>query len=126
MENKIGIALIHELCPVCAKENNSSIIINSRLTEKMANYVKEQNGKTVWSKEICPECKAMLNQGFVLIGAVQSKSEPNNPYRSGNLWCIKRETAQKIFGEELPEHGFAFIDVHDALEIGLPDVNINA
>lgn len=36
-ENKIGIALVHEICPICGKPMNEQILMNSVLSKKYAN-----------------------------------------------------------------------------------------
>lgn len=35
-ENKIGIALVHEICPICGKPMNEQILMNSVLSKKYA------------------------------------------------------------------------------------------
>lgn len=128
MEKKIGVALVHELCPVCTKEMDGSIFINQKLSEKEAKKVKDMHGKVVWSKELCPDCKEMKSQGFILIGAVEAKTEDaTNPYRSGNIWCVKQEVADQLFAPHpAPPSGIAFVDVTVAAQMQLPNVNLDA
>lgn len=128
MEKKLGVALVHELCPVCAKEMDGSIFINQKLSEKEAKKVDDLNGKVIWSKELCPDCKNMKAQGFILIGAVEAKTtDATNPYRSGNVWCVKQEVADQLFAPHpAPPSGIAFVDVTVAEQMQLPDVNLNA
>lgn len=128
MEKKIGVALVHELCPVCTKEMDGSIFINQKLSEKEAKKVEDMHGKVVWSKELCPDCKEMKSQGFILIGAVEAKTEDaTNPYRSGNIWCVKQEVADQLFAPHpAPPSGIAFVDVTVAAQMQLPNVNLDA
>lgn len=35
-ENKIGVALVHEICPICGKSMNEQILMNSVLNKKYA------------------------------------------------------------------------------------------
>lgn len=128
MEKKIGVALVHELCPVCAKEMDGSIFINQKLSEKEAKKVDDMNGKVLWSKELCISCKEMKSQGFILIGAVEAKTQDaTNPYRSGNVWCVKQEVADQLFAPyPAPASGIAFVDVTVAAQMQLPDVNLEA
>jgi len=128
MEKKIGVALVHELCPVCAKEMDGSIFINQKLSEKEAKNVEKMNGKVIWSKELCLDCKDMKTKGFILIGAVEAKTQDaTNPYRSGNVWCVKQEVADQLFAPHpAPPSGIAFVDVTVAEQMQLPDVNLNA
>lgn len=128
MEKKIGVALVHELCPVCTKEMDGSVFINQKLSEKEAKKVEDMHGKVVWSKELCPDCKEMKSQGFILIGAVEAKTEDaTNPYRSGNIWCVKQEVADQLFAPHpAPPSGIAFVDVTVAAQMQLPNVNLDA
>jgi len=128
-KNKIGVALTKELCPVCTKEMDGAILINKKLTEKEAEKVESLHGKVIsWSKELCPECKKMKEQGFILIGAVEKKTkDTTNPYRSGNIWCVKQQVADALFSPHpAPQSGIAFIDINVAKQMELPDVNMNA
>lgn len=34
-ENKIGIALVHEICPICGKPMNEQILMNTAISKKM-------------------------------------------------------------------------------------------
>lgn len=125
----LGVALVKELCPVCAKEMDGPIIMNTRLTTSMAKKVEDMNGKAIgWSKEPCESCKEMKSKGFILIGAVEAKTnDVTNPYRSGNLWVVKQEVADRLFAPHpAPKSGVAFIDVTVAAQMELPDVNLNA
>lgn len=127
-DNVLGVALVMELCPICAVEIAGPIIMNTRLTKKNAKEVESMHGKVVgWSKEPCESCKELKKKGFILIGAVQAKSiEGKDPYRSGNIWVIHHEKAIEMFSPEYVLKGAAFIDVLDAQKMGLPDVKLDA
>lgn len=122
MENKFEVALVKKACPICGKLVDGPIVINTMLTEKCANEVKELHGKTIgYSEEPCSECKDFMNKGFLVIGVIGEKTDDkSNPYRSGNQWVIKNEVAHEIFGEKFCSKGAGFIDVKDAKNIGLP------
>ena len=127
-DDKLGVALVKELCPVCTKETEASIVMNTRLTKSNADKVKAMHNGNVWAKELCPECLDMKSKGFIFIGAVEAKTEDaTNPYRSGNIWVVKQEVAEEVFKPHgAPPSGVAFIDVTVAQQMDLPDVNINA
>ena len=38
-ENKIGFALVHEICPICGKPMNEQILMNSVLSKKYAKEI---------------------------------------------------------------------------------------
>lgn len=127
-DKKIGVALVHELCPICTKEMDSSILMNTKLSEKAATDVDKLNGTVKWSPDLCEECRDMKSKGFVLIGAVESKTEDvTNPYRSGNIWVVAQEVAEELFAPHgAPKSGVAFVDVSIAAQMELPNVNLDA
>ena len=127
-KKKVGTALIHELCPVCTKEMDSSILINTKLSERAAADVEKLHGIVKWSPEWCEDCKDMKTKGFILIGAVEAKTDDaTNPYRSGNIWVVTQEVAEELFAPHgAPKSGVAFVDVTIASQMELPGVNLNA
>lgn len=127
-EEVLGTALVNELCPVCTKHVNGVVMMNQKLTKAEYKKVKKMHNQNVWSKELCNSCKDMKKQGFILIGAVEKKTEDvTNPYRSGNIWCVKQEVADQLFAPHpAPPSGIAFVDVQVAAEMELPNVNLNA
>ena len=129
MSNKLGVALTKTLCPICTEEMDGDILLNTRLTEGEAKKVQAMYNQVVsWSKTLCPDCLDMKSKGFILIGAVEVKTEDvTNPYRSGNIWVVKQEVADDLFEPNgAPASGIAFIDVTVAAQMELPDVNLNA
>jgi len=128
MSNKLGVALTKTLCPVCTKEMDGDILLNTRLTEGEAKKVEAMHNQVIgWSKTLCPDCLDMKEKGFILIGAVEKKTDDvTNPYRSGNIWVVKEEVAVQLFGEKLPPAGIAFIDITVADQMELPGINFNA
>jgi hypothetical protein len=129
-ENKLGVALTKEACPLCGSLHDKEIVMNTRLSESLAKKVEELHGKvTGLMKHPCDSCKDMMSKGFLLIGIVEEKSGKTYAeiYRSGNQWVISNESAAHIFeGNPQLEKGFSFIDVKAAEKLGLPDVNLKA
>ena len=128
MSEDFAVAHVRELCPVCTKETEGSIFMNSRFSKLDADKIREADGKIIWAKEWCPDCKDMKEKGFILIGAVESKTEDTtNPYRSGNIWVVAQEVAEELFAPHgAPASGVAFVDINVAKQMQLPDVNMNA
>lgn len=127
--SKLGRGLIRELCPVCTEETESSILLNKSLSKDDVDSVKKVNGGVKWSKEFCPKCAKMKEDGlFILIGAVEAKTvDATVPYRSGNIWGVKQEVAVQLFApHEPPKSGVAFIDVTVAEQMKLPGVKLDA
>lgn len=118
----IGIALVHENCPICAKKINEHIMMNSILTEENAKEIKSFHNKSIrYSKEPCDKCKEYKKQGFIFIEVDESKTEDkNNPYRTGNIWVIKKEAAKRIIiNKDIINAGVSFIDMVVAKQLGL-------
>ena len=118
----IGTALVHENCPICAKKINEHIMMNSTLTEKNAEEIKSLHNKSVgYSEEPCDECKEHKKQGFIFIEVDESKTkDKSNPYRTGNMWIIKKEYAERIIiNKDIIDVGASFIDIVVAKHLGL-------
>lgn len=123
--NNFEVALVKELCFICNKEIDGPIVINSLLTEKAANEVKQLHGKCVgYSDKLCPECQKLANQGLIILEIDSEKSESNNPYRTGKLWVIKEDCDLAL---DMKEKGFVinkfgcnfvFIDQEATKELG--------
>ena len=127
-DNKLEVGMINELCPICTEKVSSPIIMNKKLTKAEAKKIKDLHGGNVWSKTLCDKCIDMKSKGFILIGAVEAKTtDTTNPYRSGNIWCVKQKVAEDLFAPHgAPKSGVAFIDVTVAEQMKLPNVNLNA
>ena len=99
-KNTLGVALVKRACPLCGKIEDGEIIMNTRLSERAAKKVEELNGKTIGLMDKpCSECADIMSKAFLIIGIIEEKSEdPKNPYRSGNIWGIKKESALEILG----------------------------
>lgn len=85
-ENKIGFALVHEICPICGKPMNEQILMNSVLSKKYAKEIENIHGKAIgYSKTACEDCSKYKDEAVMCIAIDEAKSEPNNPYRSGQI-----------------------------------------
>jgi hypothetical protein len=127
--SKLGVAMVKELCPICAKtEMDGGVVMNKILSKPMAKRVENLHNQVIgFSKEPCDKCKEYKAMGFVLIGVVETKTEDaTNPYRSGNIWVVKQEVADNLFEGNAPKSGVAFIDIMVADQMELPGINFNA
>lgn len=124
-ESTIGVALVKEACPLCGKVEDGPIILNTRLSVKRAKEVEKLHGQVIgYMDKPCKECQEYMTQGILLIGVIEEKTDDEkNPYRSGNIWVMKKEAFQRIFGS-IPEKGAAFLDIKAAKQIGLPFENV--
>ena len=121
--NNLEVSLCKEQCFICGKETEGPIIMNSLLTEKAANEVKQLHGKCIgYSEEICSDCKKLAEQGLIVLEIDASKSESGNPYRTGNMWVIKSDCAlakdMKDFIINKFGCEFVFVDKECAKQLG--------
>ena len=122
--SRIGVALVKELCPVCAKEIDGPIIMNSRIGPKIAEKVEAMHGKIIgYSKKPCEECSENMKVAFMLVVCDLSKTtDKNNPYRTNQIFGIKKEAVERLLGDNKKtlDAGVAFIGIEEAKQIGLP------
>ena len=98
ISKKYGVNPSVEVCHICGKDMGVILFGTS---------YKDQNGKTAEAPRqvslghICPDCKKVIDeQHGVFFIEVKDGTDANNPYRTGRLWAVKKEAAERIF----PEH----------------------
>ena len=88
----VGIAIVHEVCLICGRPMNESILMNSKLGPKYAKQVEEANGKAIgYSENACEECLKYKDEAVFCIAVDENKSKPNNPYRTGQLVGVRKD-----------------------------------
>lgn len=91
--NNLGVSIVKYLCPICGKEADNGIIMNSLLTEKNAKAAKELHNKAIgYADHACKECAKYKDKVVFFIGIDISKSEKNNPYRTGQISGVKKNS----------------------------------
>lgn len=128
MEDVVGVALVKEACPLCAKVEDGPILINQRLTKSEANKVKKMHGKTIGHMEQpCGQCQAYMEQGVLLIGVIERlTTDQQDPYRSGNHWVVTEDFVTRCFGnmaESIIKKRSAFFSLDAAREMGFPETD---
>ena len=95
MNNNLEVSLVKELCPVCGKEMDGPIIMNTVLTEKHAKKVRDLHNKVIgFADHCCEECAKYKDEAvfFVSIDASKSNNDSlENLYRTGKIIGIKKE-----------------------------------
>ena len=119
--NNIEVALAKELCPICYKKMDGPILINSLLTEKAAQEVKNLHGKVIGiSPDACEECSKYKDSALFLISI-----DPKTLDRTGQVVGIK---INSNFAKNIPEEfiqitnngvKYAFIEYECGKEVGL-------
>ena len=85
----LEIALTKEACLACGKLIDGPIIMNTKLTKKESNKIKEIHGKCIgYAEDLCNDCKELCSKGLLVVEIDAEQSEPNNPYRSGKLFVL--------------------------------------
>lgn len=128
-EDNFAIGLVNYICPICGKVVDNAIIMNERLNEKSAEEIRKAHGKAIgYSENACEKCASHKDDCVYVIEIDAEKSEPNNPYRTGMYWGVRKDIALFV---EHPEYilktkdgvQFCFIDKEFAYQIGLPHEN---
>ena len=126
--NNFEVALTKEICPVCGKEMDGPLIMNSFLTEKCAKEVKDLNNKVIgFADHCCEECAKYKDKAVFFIGIDENKSSKDslqNLYRTGQIVGIKKDSNivenSKDFIVKLKDGTqIVFIDEKAGKEIGI-------
>lgn len=95
MTDNLEVALVKELCPVCCKEMNGPIILNSILTPNEAKKVKDLHHKVIgFADHCCEECSKYKDEAVFFVSIDKSKSSGGsleNLYRTGKISGIKKD-----------------------------------
>lgn len=123
-KSNLGVAFVHEACPICGKKMNESILMNSKLTEKYAKMVEDCNNKCIgYGRDACEECCKYKDDAVFCIAIDEEKSKSNNPYRTGQIVGVRKDFPLFI---ENPEYvlktdngvSFCFIEESVGKQIG--------
>lgn len=124
-KSELGTAKVHEVCPVCGRPMNHSIIMNSKLTVKAAEQIKKYDNKCIGiSKDACDDCLKYKDKVVFCIAIDPYKGDYKNPYRTGKISGIIKEAP---FLKEHPEFilttdngvSFCFIEETTGKEMGI-------
>lgn len=123
-ENKIEVALVHEICPICGKPINEQILMNKILSKKYAKEIENLHGKAIgYSRTACEYCSKYKDEAVMCIAIDETKSEPNNPYRTGQIVGIRKDFQLFIDKSEFiikTENGvsYCFVEENVGKQIG--------
>lgn len=129
---EVAVALTKEMCFVCRKIYDGDIIMNSLLTEEVANEVKELHGKVInYTEEPCSECKSKFEKDYIaliIINPSLSEVTTNGKLKAGKehrvipTCFIKKETLNNIlidYEDFLINGNVLFMNEDTAEAIGL-------
>jgi len=91
-ESGFGVALTK--CFYCNED--SDIVLNTRLTKHMAEKVEGMHGKVI-NKNPCSKCEGYMKQGIIVISidGEKSKGDMDNPYRMGGFYVMSADGVRK-------------------------------
>ena len=127
MSKDLSTGIVYELCPICGKSVNSSIIMNKILRPKYAKQIEELNGKAIgFSKDACEECTKHKDECIHVISIDSSKSDSKSLeglYRTGQIVGIRKDFQLFVDHPEMiitTDNGvqFCFIDEELGKQIG--------
>jgi hypothetical protein len=116
LHSKFGVNPTISVCFICGKDKNEIALLGSAYKEEAPMHM-------CIDKQPCDECKKMMDMGVLLV-SVRNGTDPENPYRTGNICVVKVEAAQKLFNN-LGSSRVAFIEDEAWDKVGLPRENIN-
>lgn len=124
VHDDLGCAVVKFACPICLKpvEDETSIALGTRFSKANAERVNSMHNQIVgFSKKPCKECQEIIDKNALfIIGIDIEKSEKDNPYRSGHIVAIKRESE---FVQHLPEdfkkHDAIMMDYREMIQLGM-------
>ena len=89
-KDNFAVGIVNYACPICGKTAQTDVIMNTRLTKKAADEVREANGKVIgYCSHACEECAKHKDEVIYVVEIDASRSSSNNPYRTGYLWGVK-------------------------------------
>ena len=125
-DHPLGVALLKYACPICGKENEdaSSLALGNRFNDKKnVARVEAMHNKIVgFSEQPCKECQSWIDKGaFFIIGIDPEKTEDiSNPYRTGHLVGIKKESDfYKSLPEEYKKKNAILMDYREMEKLGM-------
>lgn len=127
MSKDLSAGIVYELCPICGKNANSSIIMNKVLRPKYAKQIEKLNGKAIgFSKDACEECTKHKDECIYVIGIDPDKSDNSSMqglYRTGQIVGIRKDFPLFIDHPEMifkTSNGvqFCFIEKEAGKQIG--------
>lgn len=125
-DHPLGVALIKYACPICGNVNEdaTAIALGSKFNNKKnVERVESMHNKIVgFSDKPCKECQSYIDQGALFIIGIDSEKsdDMSNPYRSGHIVGIKRESEfVKHLPEEYQKKDAIYMDYREMEKIGL-------
>lgn len=104
--DKSHVSMEQKVCFICGRTyDTGALLLDTRLQKTFERYTVTGHGQ-------CKDCDEKINEGRIaLIGVDEEKTtNPNNPWRTGELVFLREEAFKKMFNVELPPKKIAFVD----------------
>lgn len=122
-QDKNPVAIIHHVCPICAKVDDGDLVINMR----MGDMSHVHNQKVGW--ELCDTCKDAIEvkKAIMLIVVDESRttdrSDINTWYRCGHIFGVTEDYVRRVFQPEavvqqVLKKRSAVLDINAAEDLG--------
>jgi len=89
------VAMVYHACPVCGNKHDEQLLIHKHLRD-LSKVDKQVVG---YSKDPCKQCQEYMAMGLLIIEVDENKSTDTEPYRTGKVYVLKREAAERMFTE---------------------------
>lgn len=114
VNNKSHVGMGYDLCPVCMKETNPTVLL-----DKMLRPILDRNNFTGFS--MCDEHQKMKDDGYIACIEVKGNQQPRTlqeAERTGKVAHIAGPAWERVFNSVVPEKGICFLQegVIDILE----------
>lgn len=117
MTNKSHVGMGFSVCPICMKEHDEVVLLDTRLRESLTDHM-------FMGWDLCPEHKEMEQEYIAFVeceggGDTITKIKLHEAKRTGRIAHVRREVANNMLRANLPANlPFVFVDkgVIDLLE----------
>lgn len=104
-EEKSYVGMAHHVCPVCLKEHDPVVLLNTRMAKTLTRH--EFAG---WA--MCEEHQKLKDEGYVALIAVSDQGSMvtlENANRTGHTAHVRQAVWAHIFNVPLSDKGLAFV-----------------
>ena len=124
--SKDHVAIVHKLCPICAKQDDGELLIDLSLRKDMS----QVHGKNIGFGKPCSLCQANIDQGAIMIivvdQALSGDCSNEQLYRTGEVfgvkedWLTRNSTPDDTVTQEILKKRITIMDYKLARELGFP------
>jgi hypothetical protein len=114
---KHGLNPMVEICRLCGNETGSLLLLGNNCKTEAPRVGAMQDS-------VCDKCADVMKVGIMFV-EVRNGESGDNPYRTGNIWGLKEEAAERFIIEpmwtQVKKSRVCFIEQSTANQLGLHD-----